>query len=153
MKHEDEYKRLMRMCARNGIIIVSAAGNNGYWPIKTPTDDEMRLFAGATYPSRWSSPDNEIIVVGGATSDGRLWTGSTQRGIYKLRGTQAPVVIQDPNDPRLASYDFVGNIDIYAMARNVDSPIIGDRVRQVSGTSFAAPQVVRLDPLALLDLW
>jgi len=153
IKHEDEYRRLMQMCATNGIIIVSSVGNDGRWPVTDASDDDEREFAGAIYPARHSRPDNEIIVVGGATSEGRLWTDSTQRGVLKFRDSQAPEVIQDPNDPRLAPYDLVGNVDIYAMASDIDLAVVGDMIRKGSGTSFAAPQVVRFDPVTCLDLW
>lgn len=98
-------------------------------------------------PARYSRPDNEIIVVGGATAEGRLWPQSTQRGLLKKRpGDGATVIIQDPNDPGLAADELVSNVDIYAVASPVDSPVVGDTIKKISGTSFAAPQVVSLDP-------
>lgn len=140
LKAEDEFQRLMRMSAANGIIIVCSAGN--YGASKPPL-----IFTGAVFPARYSRPDNEIIVVGGATAEGRLWPQSTQRGLLKKRpGDGATVIILDPNDPGLAADELVGNVDIYAVASPVDAPVVGDTIKKISGTSFAAPQVVSLDP-------
>lgn len=151
-KQEDYYRRLMQMCADNGIIVVSTAGNSGRWPVTHPDDDSKREFLGDFFPPRLSRPDNELIVVGGATSEGRLWTSSTQPGVMKFRHTQYPEVIQDQNDERLAAYDLVGNVDIYAVAEQVNLLAVGDFIRKGDGTSFATPQVVSFHPVTELKL-
>lgn len=137
------------MSATNGIIIVAAGGNTGSWP----GSGRPLLFAGSTFPPRYSRPDNELIVVGGTGLSGALWPSSTQRGLCRVQMPDgAAIVIQDRNDPRLGPGDLVGNIDIYALALWVDARIVGDRVKKVTGTSYAAPQIVSLNPLTWLDL-
>ncbi|KAK1834885.1 hypothetical protein QBC39DRAFT_379284 [Podospora conica] len=142
---EDMWERLMKMSAANGIIMVTAAGNDGNWPPTHPGDNMNRVFIGEEFPGRYSRPDNELIVVGGTSWQGRLWTRTSQPGFVMTGRRGQEVVIQDQNDPRLGPDHLVGNIDIYATADFVESPMAGSGVRTMNqGTSFACPQVAGL---------
>lgn len=147
-KLEDEFQRLIQVCADNVIILVTAAGNLGKWPMRFPSEARGCLFTGDMMPMRYASPDNEVIGVGGATEDGQLWTDSSPRGFSKVLSDRSVVAIQDPNNPRLGPDDLLGSVDIYARALQVDTMGIGGIQTKRDGTSYSAPQVVgrTLDP-------
>ncbi|KAK4452608.1 hypothetical protein QBC34DRAFT_455462 [Podospora aff. communis PSN243] len=149
-RFKDAWVRFQDFCRENGVIIVMAAGDEGW-----TRDPAQQVYMGDMVPQRFAGPDSEIIAVGGVYHDGSMIQWQTQPGvtitlpgggrggIQPYRGAPCPAEIRAKwHDD---GYCF-GGVDIFAPAFKLQTIrayacVIYGAPAFVSGTHFAAAQV------------
>jgi hypothetical protein len=123
MPRDKVFQKILRFAWEKDIVVVVAAGNDGFGPLST-LDRQT--------PQRLGTDTNPLITVGGAINNGSLYYDTTP--FNPPAGTVWETI---PGIGTLTG----GSMTVYAQALDVRT-VIADPGDFQNGTSFAAPQVV-----------